>query len=101
MGMLLLSKVSHAEWPLDGRAVWPSVAVQFTTSLVPDGTGGAIIVWADRRSGGNDVYSQHILPSGEIDPSAPLDGRAVCAAAFGQGPPVIAPDGKGGAVVTW
>src|SRR5262249_4721421 len=42
-----------------------------------------------------------VLASGAVDPSWPLDGRALCTATNDQHTPVIATDGAGGAIVTW
>ena len=67
-----------------------------------DGAGGAIVVWYDYRSGGsNNIYAQHVLASGAVDPAWPADGRALCTAANNQHYPQIVSDGTGGAIVTW
>jgi hypothetical protein len=40
---------------------------QYDPLLVPDGTGGAIITWFDKRQGNNsDIYAQKICVSGKI-----------------------------------
>ncbi|MBM4202048.1 MAG: hypothetical protein FJ189_12290, partial [Gammaproteobacteria bacterium] len=67
--------------------------------LVADGAGGAIIAWRDDRNGNLDVYATRVGPSG--DSLWPPCGVAVCTAAYVQGNVAIAPDGVGGAIVTW
>src|SRR5262249_25655736 len=48
-----------------------------------------------------DVYAQHVLGSGLVDPAWPDDGRVVCAGPSAQGHVVLAVDGAGGAIVAW
>jgi len=60
------------------------------------------VSWEDVRNGANyDVYSQHVLASGAVDPAWPVDGRAVCTAAGDQGTLTACQDGAGGAIVSW
>jgi hypothetical protein len=70
---------------------------------VSDGAGGALIAWADHRSGtDNDIYVQHVLASGAVDASWPVGGVNACSAALlDQSSPVITSDGSGGAIVAW
>ena len=49
----------------------------------------------------DDIYAQHVLASGAVDPLWSTDGRAICTASNNQFYPVMAPDGLGGAIVTW
>jgi hypothetical protein len=72
---------------------------QTLPTIAADGAGGAVVTWEDIRSGASDIYAQRLDASG-----APLwtpNGIAVCAASGGQITPAIAPDGAGGAFVTW
>ena len=78
-----------------------------------DGAGGAIVTWqqdirtvlemkSDYRVGEKlDIYAQHVLASGQVDPAWPADGRALCTAANNQYRPIIIADGAGGAIVAW
>ena len=89
-------------WPLDGRAICTASGSQSSPALVSDGSGGAIITWADTRSVGNaDVYAQHVLATGAVDAGWPADGRGICNAAADQYEPAITSDGAGGAIVCW
>ena len=88
-------------WPVDGRALCTATDNQFNATIVADQAGGAIVTWQDRRAGSFDIYAQHVLGSGAVDPAWPADGRALCTAANNQSAPTIVADGAGGAIVTW
>jgi hypothetical protein len=73
---------------------------------LPDGSGGAIVVWDDHRDDPSndffpDIYAQHITGAGTLDPSWPPTGLPVCVAAGAQRSPQIITDGAGGAIVAW
>src|SRR5262249_43218245 len=64
--------------------------------------GGAIVTWYDFRAGTSfDIYAQHVLLSGAVDPSWPTDGLAVSTATNDQAAPTIVSDGANGAIITW
>jgi|KBSSwiStaDraftv2_1062776.scaffolds.fasta_scaffold98823_2 hypothetical protein len=97
-------------WPVDGLEVLSDSAANDTAFLgqalpviVSDGTGGAIIAWQDGRSEVNalDIFAQHVLRSGVVDPAWPANGRALCTVRADQQLPKIASDGAGGAIVSW
>lgn len=73
--------------------------------IVPDGAGGAIVTWTDRRSGTNDLYTQRVNSGGTVQWTA--NGVAVSTADGDQSsgtatsPPQILPDGFGGAIIVW
>jgi len=85
----------------EGAAVCTIRNAQQFPVTVSDGSGGAIIAWKDRRNGGWDIYAQHSLASGAVDPGWPAGGLAVCTAQGDQINAVIVPDGSGGAIVAW
>src|SRR5205085_1379440 len=66
-----------------------------------DSLGGAIIAWADNRSGSWDIYAQRITAYGEIAPGWPANGVVVCAAVGDQKNPKIVADCAGGAIIAW
>src|SRR5262249_29378265 len=75
---------------------------QSDPTIVSDDAGGAIIAWDDFRPGpSTDIYAQHVLASGSVDPVWPANGRGVCTAASYQSVPTLARDGTGGAIITW
>lgn len=97
-------------WPRQGRALLgDSLGIatadggQFTPIIVSDGTGGAIVAWQDLRDAatGIDLYAQHVLASGELDPKWPANGLPVVTARSTQNFAAIVTDGAGGAVLTW
>jgi len=92
-------------WPVNGRGLCTAPYHQFSPMIASDGAGGAIVAWQDWRNGGltsvADIYAQHVLASGAVDPVWPTDGRGLCNATNQQVSPMIVPDGTGGAIVTW
>ena len=66
-----------------------------------DGSGGAIITWADLRNGNDyDIYAQRINSSGVTQWSV-VGGVPICVVTDNQSNPKIAGDGAGGAIITW
>jgi hypothetical protein len=96
-------------WPVNGRALLSDSAAQETvfggqSSIViaPDGRGGAIVAWQDERlENDTNIFAQHVLASGIVDPAWPANGRALSRARGNQEVPTIVSDGAGGAIVTW
>jgi hypothetical protein len=88
-------------WPASGQALCNAVSSQVTPRICKDGSGGAIVAWADYRSGFGDIYAQHVQAGGTVDPQWPTDGRALVTAANDQLNPVLETDGSGGALVAW
>ena len=86
-------------WTADGLPVCKDLAQQTSAKCVADGTGGAIVVWVDSRSGANDIYAQRLDTFGT--PLWTANGVAVCTAVNDQLAPVIVSDGVGGAIIAW
>jgi hypothetical protein len=87
------------QWAADGVPVSTATGDQYFTSIVSDGSSGAIITWEDFRSGLSDIYAQRINGAGTSQWTA--DGVAVCTAGSYQYSPLIASDGSNGAIITW
>jgi hypothetical protein len=67
---------------------------------IPDGSGGAIIAWADYRNlNDTNLYAQRINAAGASLWNA--NGVSVCAAAQDQERSAVIPDGAGGAWISW
>lgn len=98
---VLAAGVVDPGWPADGRAVCTAGLDQWDVRIASDGAGGAILCWTDYRSGPSDIYAQHVLASGAVDPAWPVNGRGLCTAASTQLYPEIVSDGAGGAIVGW
>lgn len=98
---VLDSGVADPAWPSGGVALCTASGFQDICSISSDGAGGAIVGWLDRRSDAGDLYAQHILASGQVDPDWPVDGRAVCTAQELQANMVLVSDGAGGVIAAW
>ena len=94
-----IDQAGVARWTPDGIVVCDAAGDQEKPQIVSDGAGGAIIVWHDGRDTANDIYAQRVDEDGNR--LWAISGIPVCTASDGQWEPQIAPDGSGGAVVTW
>ena len=65
-----ISSTGSTAWGTDGVAVCTAVNNQGGQSMIPDGVGGAILAWGDRRSGNSDIYAQRVAPNGLLGGSA-------------------------------
>ncbi|MFI5372185.1 MAG: FlgD immunoglobulin-like domain containing protein [Candidatus Eisenbacteria bacterium] len=98
------TRTALAAWPNQPNVNLPvcrATDSQYSPAAVPDGSGGAIIVWDDYRAGNGDIYAQHVLASGIVDPAWPVDGRAICVLPSDQTNVVICPDAGGSAILAW
>ncbi|MDP1675819.1 MAG: T9SS type A sorting domain-containing protein [Bacteroidota bacterium] len=88
------------QWATNGIAISTAASDQTNPTIVSDGSGGAIITWADIRGGTYyDIYTQRINASGAVQWTA--DGVVISNATNDQYLPTIAIDGSGGAIITW
>ena len=101
MLLAIFARTAHAHWQVDGGPVCVEINSQANPRIIPDGSGGAIIVWEDQRAGTLRIYAQHVLASGAVDPSWPTNGQVLCSAFNNQPEAMIASDGAGGAIVAW
>ncbi len=107
VGQLYVQRVDafgQRRWALDGFPIAPSLAMQaLFTDIAPDGAGGAYVTWSDQQVAVTmrDIFVQHVLSAGAVDPTWPAAGVAVCSAPQNQKYPRIVADGSGGAVVVW
>jgi len=84
------------QWPANGILVSAgNAANQVIARPVPDGEGGAIIVW---KSSGGDLYAQRISGDGNLLWGSDVP---VSAAPGDQTLPQMIPDGSGGAIIAW
>jgi len=90
-----------------GTAAWGSVGAticgnawdQLEPSIVPDGYGGAIVVWWDYRSGNVDIYGQRI--DSDSEGLWAVDGTPLCDEASMQYNVQSVQDGSGGVFLVW
>jgi hypothetical protein len=86
-------------WVQDGIPVCPGSTGQTSApQAIPDGTGGAIVVWEDTRTT-HEVYAQRIDPDGNLLWNA--DGVLASTATGAKRVPQIAADGNGGVYIVW
>jgi len=94
--------VLDPNWQPDGVAVSNTTFEQMWPSMIADGAGGAFVVWSDVHNGlSTDIFAQHVLGSGALDPAFPADGYAVCSVISHQNMPVLVSDLAGGAIIAW
>ncbi len=87
-------------WPADGRPICTAANTQYNPRITADGSGGAIISWADGRNGVDyNIFVQRIDADG--DTLWPANGRPICTAADYQYDPQILTDDLGGAYLAW
>jgi len=86
-------------WGIDGLAICTAPQTQYSPQLV-GGEWGTIVAWEDyRNSKSYAIYAQKLSLNG--DPVWQKDGVPVCGERNGERNPQIAPNGAGGAVITW
>ncbi|MBL0176603.1 MAG: hypothetical protein IPP94_15285 [Ignavibacteria bacterium] len=87
-------------WPPSGVPVCTAGSTQRAPRMVSDDHEGAIIAWQDARGGAlSDVYAQRIDSAGQA--RWLTNGIGVCLLPEQQGPPEIASDLRGGAIISW
>jgi len=82
-----------------GVAVCTAAGSQRQPRLLSDGSGGAIVIWEDSRSGQWDIYAQRIDAGG--NGLWTPEGIAVCDVMGNQVDVTAAADGSRGAVIAW
>jgi hypothetical protein len=103
---VLGSGIVDPAWPANGLAISTGPNDQLASGIVSDGAGGAIVSIEDTRAStqslsNRDIYAQHLLGSGVVDPAWPVNGRALCLESGDDFDPIPVPDGSGGALVVW
>ncbi len=88
-------------WPLDGLPVATGPGDQGSGILIPDGSGGVLIVFGDTRLDFGDLYLQRITAAGTVAPGWPVTGVPIGVGPGEQAVPVLVTDGAGGAFVSW
>jgi hypothetical protein len=101
LSVIVPPDIARAAWQVDGTPLCQASNRQSKPVMVPDGSGGAIVVWNDERAGAGvlDIYAQRIGPAGDIVWAS--DGIAVCSVNEAQSVGNAVPDGAGGAIVVW
>jgi hypothetical protein len=100
--LFALVEATNAAWPLDSRSCLPICTAaddQETPRIIPDGDGGVIICWTDRRLGYPrlGVYAQRVNASGVALWQS--NGVSLYLPGKEQAGPLATSDGAGGAIV--
>ncbi len=94
-----VARTGDTLWAANGIPIDTSLGDQYLYDAVPDGSGGAIIVYTDTRSGDGDIYAQRFDVNGNhLWDSA---GVAVCVEPGWPANPLVVATSDGGACVTW
>ena len=93
-------------WPDGGRVVFQGGLPRKSVQIVTDGSSGVVIGWLAARSPTPtavdwDVRVLRLTPAGTFAPGWPLQGAPVTNSLVGQQRFSMAPDGVGGAYITW
>jgi hypothetical protein len=87
------------QWTADGVAACTGQTGLVIGRMIPDGAGGAIIAWHDRRDFTNGVFAQRVSPAGIMMWTG--NGVVVSSETGHQQNPSLASDGAGGAIIAW
>jgi hypothetical protein len=94
-----LSSVGVPQWTGGGVLVCGAANNQTQPVVGPNGLGGLLIAWVDRRGVDADVYVQRLNAAGV--PQWTANGVALCTAVGVQADPTVVSDGAGGSIVAW
>lgn len=96
-----LIEYGAVHWPTNGVALCTASYNQSASTLVPDGSGGAIVAWMDQRTGTPfpDVYANRVNGSGATVWA--FGGIPLATAVSSQRAPLAVSDGADGAIVVW
>ena len=100
----LVAAPAWAAWGVGGNGVPVSTSPTPSASdiqTLPDGTGGAYVLWSYLRNGTMAVYLQHLTGNGRISPGWPTAGLAVSGGSGDQTAARMCADGSGGVFVCW
>ena len=92
-------RANAGAWNSNGVPVAPGDSAQIKQCVVPDGSGGAIVAWEDKRSGRYLAYAQHLDLGGSIMPGWPGAGVLLPNRGLSQGNLTACPDQAGGAFI--
>jgi hypothetical protein len=94
-----ITALGATQWTADGVPLCTATGTQDYPEVTFDGSGGAIVAWADQRTGSYDIYVQRVDGSGVVKWA--VNGISVCAEVGDQWNQYIASDDAGGAIITW
>ncbi len=89
----------NPQWAADGVALCTATGGQGSPRMIPDGFGGAVLVWGDFRAGDWDVYARRVDATG--NPVWANDGIPIASTSQMEYDYHIKGDGAGGALISW
>ena len=100
LGVLITAHTAaYANWITDGVAICAADSGQSDVQIVPDGSGGAIMAWRDKRNANLDIYAQRVDANGHSLWNS--SGVPVCTLLSTQLLADMISDGSGGAILVW
>lgn len=98
---LLSDGTIASQWGPASTPLCVGGALEVASVSIPDGSGGAIVVWVDTRSGESDLYAQRVTGAGAVASGWSSDGVPVCLARGFQDRLALTSDGFGGVIAVW
>jgi hypothetical protein len=97
-----VSTSGYTQWTTNGTAIRTESVGHNSQTLTSDGSGGALIIWTDHRSGGSETYARRINNWGVPQWWSALGtGVPICTSSNYQYKPQIISDDSAGAIITW
>lgn len=88
------------QWTVNGVSVASNTGTQSNPKIEPDGSGGAIIAWQDKRNNAHyDIYAQYMSNSGVANWTP--NGVLVCGSVGNQSALDMTSEGISGVIITW
>jgi hypothetical protein len=87
----------HPQWSSSGVSLCTATGAQAGRLVVSDGAGGAIVTWADYRTGGAYIYARRVSAAGSAMWAS--NGVALCTNDDSDAGLCVTPDDEGGAIV--
>ena len=94
-----INAIGTVQWNENGMIICNAIGNQYSPQIIRDNSGGIIFAWRDLRNGNQDIYSQKIDSTGNIQWAG--NGTEICSAENYQNGPRLVSDGDGGAIITW
>jgi len=88
-------------WPAEGLGVCALSGGRASLSAVPDGAGGAVLVWVDFRGPDGDLFAARVAAAGALAPGWSGGGNLVCGAGGEPLGPVPVAGDSGDVFVAW
>ena len=93
---------AFAAWSTEPVTVTPTTASIPMVEACSDGGHGSFVIWQEESSPGMGVLrAQHLLPTGDLDPTWPAEGALVCGELAARSLAAALPDRLGGFYLWW